>query len=93
MSDNMDYVHGFCLDCGKKFSDKWMMDNPFAQGGNPPACNLCGGVVAVMDERRAQNEIDKAQRQRGIGRESRATLRDWEDSGEEHPDSPAISNG
>jgi len=43
-----------------------MMNSPFAQGGKPPACPVCGGVVAVMDSRKAKKEIDKAQRQRGI---------------------------
>jgi hypothetical protein len=47
-------------------SDQWMMRNPFAQGGKTPACPVCGGVVAVMDSRKAKKQIDKAQRDRGI---------------------------
>ncbi len=66
MAQEEDYIHGFCTDCRNKMSDKWMMNSPFAQGGKTPACPICGGVVAVMDSRKAKKEIDKAQRQRGI---------------------------
>jgi len=81
---DMDKVHGYCLDCGKKFSDKWMYSNPFAQEGTAPACNTCGGVVAVMDERVADSEIAKQQRARGIGREARATTHDWNEAEEKY---------
>lgn len=82
-------AHGYCLDCGKKMSDKWMYKNPFAQEGKSPSCTTCGGVVAVIYEKDAENEISKNQRMRGINRESRATLGDWKEA-EEKFDIPAI---
>ena len=66
MENEEDYIHGFCTDCRNKMSDSWMMRNPFAQGEKTPACPICGGVVAVMDSRKAKKQIDKAQRDRGI---------------------------
>lgn len=83
-------VHGYCLDCGKKFSDKWMYANPFAQNGDAPACNLCGGVVAVMEAAKSKKIIEDEQYKRGIGREARPTVHDWERAGERHPDSPKV---
>jgi len=61
-----DFIHGFCTDCRNKMSDNWMMNNPFANSGLAPSCPICGGVVAIMDSRRAKKDIDKAQRDRGI---------------------------
>jgi hypothetical protein len=66
MSSDNDFIHGFCTDCRNKMSDSWMMKSPFAQGGKTPPCPLCGGVIAVMDERRSQQDISKSQRDRGI---------------------------
>lgn len=84
-------AHGYCLDCGKKMSDKWMYKNVFAQQGDPPACTTCGGVVAVIYEKDAENEISKNQRSRGINRESRATVHDWKEAGEKF-DIPPLPN-
>lgn len=66
MSEDDDFIHGFCTDCRNRMSDQWMTRNPFAQGGKTPACPICGGVVAVMDSRNAKKQIDKSQRDRGI---------------------------
>jgi transcription initiation factor IIE alpha subunit len=43
-----------------------MMNNAFANSGLSPSCPICGGVVAIMDSRRAKKDIDKSQRDRGI---------------------------
>lgn len=90
VSPTNDDVHGYCLDCGKKFTDKWMYENPFAKDGNAPACNLCGGVVGVMEDKDSKRIIEREQHKRGIGREARATVQDWERAGEQHPDAPKV---
>lgn len=59
-------VSGYCTDCGKKFSDKWMYNNSFIAQGKPAACNTCGGVVAVMYDQRAHIDIASSQQKRGI---------------------------
>lgn len=84
MSNSDDFVHGYCLDCGRQMPDKWMHKNPFAAEGAAPPCPSCGGVIAVIDSRRADHEITKNQTQRGVGRESRPTMHDWERAGEDY---------
>ena len=64
--EEYDPYHAFCTDCGKRFPDSWAEKNPFLQAGNSPSCPACGGVVAVMDERRAAKDIAKDQAGRGI---------------------------
>jgi hypothetical protein len=66
MSEEEDFIHGFCTDCRNRMSDYWMLNNPFANSGLSPSCPICGGVVAIMDSRRAKKDIDKSQRDRGI---------------------------
>jgi transcription initiation factor IIE alpha subunit len=66
MSEEEDFIHGFCTDCRNRMSDNWMMNNAFANSGLSPSCPICGGVVAIMDSRRAKKDIDKSQRDRGI---------------------------
>lgn len=68
-----DEVHGYCLDCGKKMSDKWMYRNAFVQAGQSPSCSTCGGVVAVIHAKDAQREIAKNQQSRGINKDVRGT--------------------
>lgn len=71
-------AHGYCMDCGKQMSDKWMYNNPFAQEGSAPSCPMCGGVVGIMYEQKAAEQIAKSQRQRGINKEARPSLKKGE---------------
>lgn len=59
-------IHAYCTDCGKKFDDKKFSQTAWFQSGVAAPCNMCGGVVAIIEEEGAQDYIASSQRKRGI---------------------------
>lgn len=64
-------IHGYCIDCGKKYPDERLGRGAWYQSGQPAPCTLCGGVVQYLEESVAEHAISSSQRKRGIGRDDR----------------------
>lgn len=61
-----DDVIGVCSECKSDQPERYMMNSPFAQAGNPVPCKYCGGVVIITYRETRNESLDSSDRSRGI---------------------------
>lgn len=59
-------VVGVCSECKSDQPDSYMMNNPFAQAGQPASCKYCGGVVIIVYRELRNRSLDQSDKSRGI---------------------------
>lgn len=64
--ENEDDVIGVCSECKSDQSMQSMYKSAFAQGGSPPVCKYCGGVVIITYRETRDSSLGQSDRDRGI---------------------------
>jgi hypothetical protein len=61
-----DDVIGCCSECHSDQTMQYMERSPFAQAGDPPPCQYCGGVVIVTFRETRDSALGEIDQRRGL---------------------------
>ena len=61
-----DDVIGVCSECKSDQTERYMINNKFAQAGMPVPCKFCGGIVVITYRETRDSTLDSSDKSRGI---------------------------